>query len=105
MVEQRTFNPWVQGSSPWRPTDFVIVRTTPFGAVSAGRVACGPIRPQAQGKMPQKLTQHFQRDAELEAEVGAWPGLELLFAAFPVADRGAINTQRLGPDGTVCVGR
>jgi hypothetical protein len=20
MVEQRTFNPWVQGSSPWRPT-------------------------------------------------------------------------------------
>ena len=55
--------------------------------------------------MPQKLTQHFQRDAELEAEVGAWPGLELLFAAFPVADRGAINTQRLGPDGTVCVGR
>jgi hypothetical protein len=21
MVEQRTFNPWVQGSSPWRPTN------------------------------------------------------------------------------------
>ncbi len=20
LVEQRTFNPWVQGSSPWRPT-------------------------------------------------------------------------------------
>src|SRR5882757_8653837 len=32
LVEQGTFNPWVQGSSPWRPTDLVVLRTTPFVA-------------------------------------------------------------------------
>jgi hypothetical protein len=51
---------------------------------------------QLGARMPQEPIQLFQRDAELEGEVGALPGLGLLFAAFPAADRGAIDAQRLG---------
>lgn len=51
---------------------------------------------QLGARTPQQPIQFFQRDAELAGEVGALPGLGLLFAAFPSADRGAIDAQRLG---------
>ena len=36
MVEQRTFNPWVQGSSPWRPTCENLSRSAAAPSAAAG---------------------------------------------------------------------
>jgi Ribbon-helix-helix protein, copG family len=56
MVEQRTFNPWVQGSSPWRPT-------TTCGS-SDGGAAAGGISADTMTSMAMTL-----RLTDAEAEV------------------------------------
>ena len=43
MAEQWTFNPWVQGSNPWRPTKPDLAAWLPPVAVEG--LACGALNP------------------------------------------------------------